>query len=116
MVGTEYVDRATDLFGCEVRKLPISYLGLPLRTLRLMVSDMQERRDSRGRWLLRKKQYLFKRGKLVLIKCTLSNLPVHFSILSIPKKVRIKLRRINGTFCGHNREEKDILGELGGRL
>ena len=30
--GTEDVDRAAALFGCKVRKLPTTYLGLPFGT------------------------------------------------------------------------------------
>lgn len=54
MVGTEYVDRAIGIFGCKVGKLPISYLGLPFRTLYLMASCTRLR-DTRRSWPLGKK-------------------------------------------------------------
>ena len=46
-----------------------------------------------------KKQYLSMGGRLTLIKCTLSNLPIYFMLLFvIPKKVRVRLERIRREF------------------
>ena len=54
-----------------------------------------------------KKQYLSMGGRLTLIKCTLSNLPIYFmSLIVIPKKVRIKLERIQREFLRGDLEER----------
>ena len=74
------------VFGCEVGTLPIPYLGLPLGT----------RFKDKASWngLVEKsictlanckRMYLFKGGRIALIKSTLSNFPTYLmSILPIP--------------------------------
>ena len=48
---------------------------------------------------MEKKPYLSKGRRLVLIKSTLSNLPIYFmSLFVIPRKVRIRLERIQRDF------------------
>ena len=94
------VNRATSLFGCKVGKLPTSYLGLPLGAPKKHcgVWDSIEERFKR-KLAVWKKHYLSKGGRLVLLKSTLSNLPIYFmSLFVIPRKVRIKLERIQKDF------------------
>ena len=94
------VNRATFLFGCRVGKLPTSYLGLPLGALNKHcgVWDSIEERFKR-KLVVWKKHYLSKGGRLVLLKSTLSNLLIYFmSLFVIPRKVRIRLERIQRDF------------------
>ena len=53
------------------------------------------------------KQYLSKEGRLILVKCTLSNLPIYFmSLFVIPRKVRIGLERVQREFLRGDMEER----------
>ena len=102
------VNRATSLFGCKVGKLSTSYLGLPLGApnRHCGVWDSIEERFKR-KLTVWKKHYLSKGGRLVLLKNTLSNLPIYFmSLFVIPRKVRIILERIQRDF---------LWGDLGDR-
>ena len=100
--GVEDVDRAAAVFGCKVRNLPTTYLGLPFGGPHNLcrVWDVVEERFKRklATW---KKQYLSKGGQLTFIKITLSNLPIYFmSLFVIPRKVTLRLEKFKGSFCG----------------
>ena len=88
--------------------LPTTYLGLPLGGLHksCRVWDVVEERFKRklATW---KKQYLSKGGRLTLIKCTLSYLPIYFMLLFvIPKKMSVRLERIQREFLWGDLEER----------
>ena len=96
----EYVNRAAVLFGCKVRRFPTSYLGLPLgaphRSIGVWDVIKEKFKRKLAAW---KKQYLSKGGRLILIKSTLSSLPIYFmSLFVIPMKVRTRLDRIQRNF------------------
>ena len=102
------MDRAAAVFGCKVGNLPTTYLGLPLGAPHnsCRVWDGVEERFKRklATW---KKQYLSKGGRLTLIKSTLSNLPIYFmSLFVIPRKVRLKLEKIQREFLWGDLEER----------
>lgn len=104
----EDVDRVVVLFGCKVRRFPTSYLGLPLGAPQRSIGvwDVIEERFKRklAAW---KKQYLSTRGRLVLIKSTLSSLPIYFMwLFVIPKKVRTRLERIQRNFFWEDTKER----------
>ena len=118
--GMEDVDRAAAFFGCKVGKLLTTYLGLPLGAPHksCRVWDVVEERFKRklATWT---KQYLSKEARLTLIKSTLSNFPIYFmSLFVIPKKVRLRLERIQREFLWGDLEQrkKDPLGKLVGYL
>ena len=85
------MNRAASLLGCKVGKLLASnLLGAPNK--HYGVWDSIEERFKR-------KLYLSKGGRLVLLKSNLSNLPIYFmSLFVIPKKVRIRLEIIQKDF------------------
>lgn len=102
------MDRVVVLFGCKVRRFPTSYLGLPLGAPHRSIGvwDVIEERFKRklAAW---KKQYLSTRGRLVLIKSTLSSLPIYFMwLFVIPKKVRTRLERIQRNFFWEDMKER----------
>ncbi|RVX19153.1 putative ribonuclease H protein [Vitis vinifera] len=106
--GVEEVDRAAAVFGCKVGNFPTNYLGLPLGASHksCRVWDGVEERFKR-KLALWKKQYLSKGGRLTLIKSTLSNLPIYFmSLFVIPRKVRLRLEKIQREFLWGDMEER----------
>ncbi|KAJ9690971.1 hypothetical protein PVL29_013233 [Vitis rotundifolia] len=108
MGETMGVNRATSLFGCKVGKLPTSYLVLPLGAPNKYcgVWDSIEERFKK-KLAVWKKHYLSKGGRLVFLKRTLSNLLIYFMpLFDIPRKVRIRLQRIQRDF---------LWGDLGDR-
>nr|CAN80153.1 hypothetical protein VITISV_037499 [Vitis vinifera] len=87
--GMEDVDKAVVLFGCNVGRFPTSYLHLPFGAPHRSIGvwDVIEERFKR-KLVAWKKQYLSKGDRLVLIKSTLSSLPIYFMpFFVIPKKV-----------------------------
>ncbi|RVW96497.1 LINE-1 retrotransposable element ORF2 protein [Vitis vinifera] len=82
------------VLGCKIGSLPTSYLGLPLGApyKSTRVWDAVKER-------FRKRQYLFKGGRLTLLKSTLSSLPTYFlSLFVIPKRVCVRLENIQRDF------------------
>ena len=101
------MDRAAAVFGCKVGNLPTTYLGLPLGAPHnsCRVWDVVKERFKRK--LAVEKKYLSKGGRLTLIKSTLSNLPIYFlSLFVIPRKVRLRLEKIQMEFLWGDLEEK----------
>ena len=81
------------VLGCKVSSLPSTYLDLPLGAPFKFVHawDAVEERFQR-RLALRKKQYMSKGGRLILLKSTLSSPPIYFmSLFVIPYKVSLSL-------------------------
>lgn len=72
-----------------------TYLSLPLGALfkeKIVWDRMAEFHWKVSMW---KRQYIVKRGKLTLIHNTLSNLSIYFmSLVSIPRKVKLRLEKI----------------------
>ena len=104
----EDMDRAAAVFGCKVGKFPTTYQGLPLGARHNLGSvwDVVEERFKRN-LAMWKKQYLSKGGRLTLIKSTLSNLPIYFmSLFEIPRKVRLRLEKIQREFLWGDMEER----------
>ncbi|RVW55305.1 hypothetical protein CK203_089047 [Vitis vinifera] len=94
------VEELAAAIGCKVGSLPTSYLGLPLGAQyrsRAVWDGMEERmRKKLARW---KSQYISKGGRITLIRSTLANMPIYFiSMLSMPRKVRLRLERIQREF------------------
>ena len=75
----ENVDELADEFGYRVGKLPSTYLGMPLGALFKSVAawdGIEERfKKKLAMW---KRQYISKRGRITLVRSTLSNLPIYF--------------------------------------
>ena len=101
LVGrVDYLENIVFILGCRIRNLPSSYLGLPLGApfKSPRVWDVVEERF-RKHLSLWKRQYLSKRGKLTLIKNTLSSLPIFLmSLLVILRKVCARLEKIQRDF------------------
>ena len=86
--------------GCKVGSLPTTYLGLPLgaqyRSLAVWDGVKERMRKKLARW---KSRYISKGGRITLIRSALANMPIYFmSMLSMPRKVRPRLERIQRDF------------------
>ena len=86
--------------GCKIGYLLAEYLGLPLGAKRKASSlwdGVEERfRKRMGNW---KRQYISKGERLTLIRSCLSNLPTYImSLFRLPKKVKIRLEKIQRDF------------------
>ncbi|WVZ69147.1 LOW QUALITY PROTEIN: hypothetical protein U9M48_017983 [Paspalum notatum var. saurae] len=77
----EELVRVQSILGCQLTQFPCPYLGVPLSTRKLSRSLEQELVDKVARRIPRwKGKLLSVAGRLVLIKSTLSAIPVHISI------------------------------------
>ena len=106
---TNFEDLAHEL-GCRIGELPSTYLGLPLgmRCNSLQVWDGVEERF-RKKLAMWKRHYISKRGRLTLIKSTLTNMPIYtMSLFQIPKGVQARLEKIQRDFLwgGGNLDRK----------
>ena len=92
-------DLALEL-GCKVGSLPSRYLGLPLEApfKYVTVWDGVEERFQK-RLVMWKRQFISKRGRLALIRSTLSSMPIYFmSLFCMPRQVRLRLEKIQRDF------------------
>ena len=94
------LDLLLNVLGCKQGTLPIEYLGLHLgakfkdKTIWNPILEKIERRLVG--W---KRLYLFKGGKVTLIKSTLSNLPTYFlSLFPIPASVANRIEKLQRNF------------------
>ena len=89
-----------EILGCRVGTLPMSYLGMPLGASHNSPSIwnliLEKIEQKLAGW---KKLYLSKRGRLMLFKSTLSNLPTYFlSLFIIPTHVANKIEKLQRDF------------------
>jgi hypothetical protein len=78
-------------FGCQVKQLPCTYLGLPLHTRALRRVDFQPLLDKIGGRLAGwKGRFLNKAGRLKLVNMVLTSIPAYFLSVFILKKWAIK--------------------------
>ncbi|RVX19039.1 Transposon TX1 uncharacterized 149 kDa protein [Vitis vinifera] len=86
--------------GYKVGRLPSSYLGIPLGANHKSVAvwDGVEERF-RKRLALWKRQFIFKGGRITLIRSTLSSMPIYLmSLLRMPRVVCLRLEKIQRDF------------------
>ena len=96
----ENLNQLASELGCRVGSLPSSYLGLPLGS-KLNSSRVWEGIEEKfGRRLVAwKSQYISKGGRLMLIRSTLSNMPMYMlSLFRMPKSVKNRLEKIQRDF------------------
>ena len=96
------VHALVDILGYRVGSLLMSYLGMPLGASHNSPSIWNPILEKIERKLAGwKKMYLSKRGRLMLLKSTLSSLPTYFlSLFTIPTYVANKLKSCIGIFYG----------------
>ena len=94
------VDNLVQVLGGRIASLPMKYLGLPLgaryksKDIWNPILEKMERRLAG--W---KRSYLSKRGRLTLIKSTLSSLPTYFlSLFAIPSSVAHRIEKLQCDF------------------
>ena len=85
---------------CKVDGLPFCYLGMPLGAPFKSVEvwdDVEERFQKRlAMW---KRQYISKGRRLILIRSTLSSMPIYFmSLFCMLRKLRLRLEKIQMDF------------------
>jgi hypothetical protein len=101
------LEELADILGCKTSKLPMKYWGLPLgakfksKDIWNPIIEKMERRLAG--W---KRIYLFKGGRVTLIRSTLSNLPTYFlSLFPIPADVATRIEKIQRNFLWGTTEE-----------
>ena len=94
------VHALAEILGCKVGTLPMSYLGMPLGASNNSPSIWNPILEKFERKLARRKKlYLFKGGRLMLLKSTLSSLPTYFLLLfTIPTHVANKIEKMQRDF------------------
>ena len=97
-----HLEVLAEILGCKTSALPMKYLGLPLGAyfkVQSIWNPIVERRKHRlAGW---KRLYLLKRGRLTLIKSTLSSLPTYYlSLFPIPVAVAKRIETIQRNFFG----------------
>ena len=94
------VHALAEILGCKVGTLPMSYLGMPLGASNNSPSIWNTILEKFERKLARRKKlYLFKGGRLMLLKSTLSSLPTYFLLLfTIPTHVANKIEKMQRDF------------------
>ncbi|GJT15038.1 putative RNA-directed DNA polymerase, eukaryota, reverse transcriptase zinc-binding domain protein [Tanacetum coccineum] len=108
-VFDEEVSCMASVIGCGVAKIPLKYLGVPVRCNMTMCSNwiaiIQKFSSKLSLW---KARLLLVRGRLSLIKSILGNLPTyHMSIYMKPVVVRKNLESLhNKFFIGSDQDEK----------
>ena len=90
----------TEILGCRIGSLPITYLGMPLgashKSLTIWNPILEKIEWKLAGW---KKMYLSKGGRLTLLKSTLSSIPTYFlSLFTIPTHVANKIERLQRDF------------------
>ena len=94
------LDALARILCCKVGHLPMTYLGMPLgahykdSSIWKPIIERMEKKLSGWNQL-----YLSKRGRLTLLKSTLSSLPTYYlSLFTIPQHVADRLERIQRNF------------------
>ena len=100
MGDVENLDQLACELGCGVGILPSNYLGLPLGSKQKSVRVWEGIEEKfRKRLVAWKRQYISKVGRLMLIRSTLSNLPIYLlSLFRLPKSVKCKIEKIQRDF------------------
>jgi hypothetical protein len=94
------VDELAGILGCKTSSLLLKYLGIPLGAsykAKSIWDGIVEKMECRlASW---KRMYLFKRGRVTLIKSTLSNLPTYFlSLFPIHASVANRIEKLQWDF------------------
>ena len=100
------LDALANILQCRVGSLPMKYLGMLLGTsfkTALIWNPILEKMEKKlSGW---KRLYLSKGGRLMLLKSTLSSLPMYFlSLFTIPKAVAARLESIQRNFLWRSSE------------
>ena len=96
----ENLEELALVIGCKVGMLSTTYLGLPLGAPYNSLVDWDEVEERfLKRLTLWKRQYISKGGRLMLIRSTLSSLPIYFlSHIRMPRMVRLRLEKFQRDF------------------
>ena len=94
------LDALANILHRGVGSLPMKYLGMPLgtsfKTVSIWNPILEKMEKKLFGWKL---LYLSKSGRLMLLKSTLSSLPMYFlSLFTIPKAVTARLESIQRNF------------------
>ena len=91
------VNALTEILGCRIGTLPMTYLGMPLgashKSPTIWNPILEKIERKLARW---KKLYLSKGGRLTLLKSTLSSFPKYLSLFTIPTHVANKIENCKG--------------------
>lgn len=113
--SAEFTQAAAQLFGCQIGKFPLKYLGLPLHNRKLALKDwnflITKLEHKLQNW---KDQLLSIGGRLTLLNSALSSVPLYaLSLFRIPitilQKVDILRRKFLWQGYGNNKKNYALL-------
>ena len=88
-----------EILGCQIRSLPMTYLGMPLGAFHKSPTIRNSILEKIKRKLVSWKMYLSKGGRLTLLKITLSSLPTYYLFhFTIPMHVANKIEKLQRDF------------------
>jgi hypothetical protein len=94
-VPEEILEQLAEVFGCQVGKMPFTYLGLPLGTVKPTITELSPLVCRLERKLSASSSFLSQGARLQLINSALASMPLHFLCsLQLPVGLTVQLDRI----------------------
>jgi hypothetical protein len=106
-IDVHYATVLAEFFECAVGKLPFTYLGLPMGTMRPTVSELAPLADSVERRLNACSRFLNYGGKLTFVNSVLSSLPTFYMCMLKLNKSIIKVVNRARQHCLWDKKDRE---------